>query len=97
MGGRALPAASSKFSAYSTNYSTTVEFTVQLLGCIQYIVPSLQPRNPHDDRLVLNKHGSIYPQDTEVSGNNYNRTISPNLVRSAAGLAPSSLPPSSYR
>ena len=27
----------------------------------------LQPRNPHDDKLVLNKHGSIFPQDTEVS------------------------------
>lgn len=26
----------------------------------------LQPRNPHDDRLVLNKHSSIYPTDDEV-------------------------------
>ena len=26
----------------------------------------LQPRNPHDDKLVLNKHSSVFPQEPEV-------------------------------
>lgn len=26
-----------------------------------------QPRNPHDDRLVMSKHSIIYPKEGEVS------------------------------
>ena len=28
---------------------------------------SSQPRNPHDDKLVLSKHDAIFPDDNEVS------------------------------
>ena len=71
MGGRALPTATSEFSTCSTNYSPVVDSTCPVSKPVYTytLCLSLQPRNPHDDRLVLNKHGSIYPQDTEVSGN----------------------------
>lgn len=27
----------------------------------------MQGSNPHDDKLVLNKHATVYPTDAEVS------------------------------
>ncbi len=54
MGGRAFPCAGTTGESNSAN----------LLLIQHSSIP--QPRNPHDDKLVLSKHASIYPLEAEV-------------------------------